>query len=55
MPSNLINLKCKVDKSDVDNLIHVPVGFSKPSDLVKNDVVKKDVYNAMTKENNWYY
>ena len=55
MPSNLSNLKCKVDKLDADNLIHILVGFSKPNDLVKNDVVKKDVYNAMTKENNWYY
>ena len=41
MPSNLSNLKCKVDKLDVDNLVHIPVGFSKLSDLVKNDVVKK--------------
>ena len=33
-------------KSDVDKLVPVPVDLSKHSDLVKNDVVKKDVYNA---------
>ena len=47
--TNLINLKGKVDKLDVDKLIPVPVGLSKLSDLVKNDVVKKDLYNAKIK------
>ena len=42
-------MKRKVDKSDVDKLLPVPVDLSKLSDLVKNDVVKKDVYNAMKK------
>ena len=45
-PSNLNNLKSKVDKLDVDKLVPVPVHLSKLSDVVKNDVVKKDVYNA---------
>ena len=49
VPSNLINLKSKVDKSDVDKLVPVFVDLSKLSDGVKKDVVKKDVYNAMTK------
>ena len=42
-------MKCKVDKLDVDKLIPVPVDLSKLSHLEKNDVVKKDVYNAKIK------
>ena len=49
MPPNLINLKTKLDKLHVDKLIHVPVDLSKLSDVVKNDAVKKDVYNAKIK------
>ena len=48
-PTNLSNLKSKVDKLDVDKLVPVPVDLSKLSDVVKNDVVKKDVYNAKIK------
>ena len=44
VPSNLSNLKSKVDK-----LVPVPLDLSKLSDLVKNAVVKKDVYNAKFK------
>ena len=46
LPTSLNNLKSKVDKLDVDKLLPVPVDISKLSDAVKNDVVKKDVYNA---------
>ena len=49
VPSGLSSLKSKVDKLDVDKLIPAPVDLSKLSDLVKNDVVKKDVYNAKVK------
>ena len=49
VPTNLKNLKSKVDKLDVDLLVPVPVDLSKPSDVVKNDAVKKDVYNAKIK------
>ena len=38
-------MKSKVDKLDVDKLEPVPVDLSKLSEVVKNDVVKKDVYN----------
>ena len=41
--TNLSNLKSKVNKLDVDGLISVPVDLSKLSDVVKNDVVKKDI------------
>ena len=47
--TNLSNLKSKVDKLDADKLVLVPVDLSKLSDVVKNDVVTKDVYNAKIK------
>ena len=47
--TGLSNLKSKVDKLDVDKQVPVPVDLSKLSDIVKNDVVKKDVYNAKIK------
>ena len=49
LSTNLSNLKSKVDKLDVDKLVPVPVDLSKLSDIVKDDVVKKDVYNANIK------
>ena len=42
-------MKSNVDKLDVDKLLPVPVDLSKLSDVVKNDVVKKGVYNAKIK------
>ena len=49
VPTNLNNLKIKVDKLDVDKLVPVLVDLSKLSEVVKNDVVKEDVYNAKIK------
>ena len=49
VPTNLNNLKSKVDKFDADKLVPFPVDLSKLSDIVKNDVVTKDVYNAKIK------
>ena len=46
VPTNLSNLKSKVDKLDLDKV--VPADLSKLNDVVKNDVVKKDVYNLAT-------
>ena len=43
-------MKSKRNKLDVDKLLPVPVYLSKLSDLVKNDVVKKDVYNSKIKD-----
>ena len=40
--TNLSNLKSKVDKLDADKLSPIAVDLSKLSDIVQNDVVKKD-------------
>ena len=50
VPTILNSLKCKVHKLDVDKLAAVPVHLSKLRDVVKNDVVKKDAYNAQAKK-----
>ena len=39
-------MKSKVDKLDVDKLVPAPADLSKLSDVVKNEMVKKDAYNA---------
>ena len=53
VPTNSNNLKSKVDKLDkldVDKLVPVSVDLSKLSDVVTNEVVKKNVYNAKIKK-----
>ena len=45
LKTNLASLKTEVDKIDIDKLLPVPVDLSKLSDVVKNDVVKKTVYD----------
>ena len=47
LKTNLANLKTEVDKLDINKLVPVPVDLSKLSDVVKNDVVQKDVYNKL--------
>ena len=42
-------MKSKVDKLDVDKLVPAPVDLSKLSNLMKNEAVRKDVYNAKIK------
>ena len=49
VPSNFSNLKSKVDKLDVDKLVTVPVDLSKLTNVVKNDIVEKDVYMLRSK------
>ena len=44
---NLASLKTEVDKLDIDKLAPVPVDLSKLSDVVKNDVVKKAIYDKL--------
>ena len=43
-------MKSKVDKLDLDKLVPVPVDLSKISNVAKNAVVKKDLYNAKIKK-----
>ena len=44
LKANLADLKTEVDNLDIDNLAPVLADLSKLSDVVKNDVVKKSVY-----------
>ena len=44
---NLANLKTEVDKLYIDKLVQIPVDLRKLSDAVKNDVVKKTVYDKL--------
>ena len=43
---NARNLKRKVEKIDVYQLLPVPVDLNKLSDVVKNDIVKKPNINT---------
>ena len=52
LKTNLANLKTEVDKLDIDKLAPVPVDLSKLSDVVKNDVVKKTVYDKLVSKVN---
>ena len=45
--TNLSSLKTEVDKLDIDKLIPIPSDLSKLSNVVKNDVVKKTVFNKL--------
>ena len=45
LKTDLVSLKTKVDKLDIDKLVPVPVYLSKLSDVLKNDVFKKDEYD----------
>ena len=42
LKTNLANLKTIVNKVDIDKLVSIPVDLGKLSDVVKNDVVKKN-------------
>ena len=43
----LASLKTEVDKLDIQKWVQVPVDLIKLSDVVKNDVVKKAVYDKL--------
>ena len=47
LKSNLANLKTKEDKLDINKLVPAPVDLSKLSDVIKNHVVKKTVYDKL--------
>ena len=49
----MASLKIEADKLDINKLAPVPLDLSKLSDVVKNDVVKKIVYDkVVAKVNN---
>ena len=45
LKSNLASLKTEVDKLDIEKFVPVSINLSKLSHVVKNNVVKKTVYN----------
>ena len=47
LKTNLASLKTEVDKLEIDKLVPIIVDLSKLSDVVKNDVVKKTVYDKL--------
>ena len=47
LKTNLAKLKTEAGKLDIDKLVPVPVDLIKLSDVVKNDVVKKTVYDKL--------
>ena len=52
LKTNLATLKTEFDQLDIDKLVPVPVDLSKQSDVVKNNVVKKNGYNKLVAEVN---
>ena len=47
LKANLADLKTEVDKLGIEKLVPIPNHLSKLSNVVKNDVVKKIVYNKL--------
>ena len=47
--TGLRSFKIKTVRLDVDKLVLAPADLSKLSDVVKNDVIKKDTYHAKIK------
>ena len=47
LKTSLTSLKSEIDKLGIDKLVPDPVDLSELSDVVKNDVVKKYVYNKL--------
>ena len=50
--SDLASLKSNVDNLDIDKLKSVPIDLSEVSNVVKNEVIKKDVYYEFVKKFN---
>ena len=43
----MASLKTQTDQLDIDKLVPVTINLSKLSDVVKNDVVKTNVYDKL--------
>ena len=52
LKTNLASLKTEVDELGIDKLVSIPLDLSKLSDVAKNDVVKKTVYNKLVAKAN---
>ena len=52
LKKNLANLKTEVDKLDINKLVPVLVDLSKLSNVVKNEVDKKTVYDKLVNKVN---
>ena len=52
LKTNSASLKTEVDKLDIDKLVPVPVDLGKLRDVLKNDVVKKGVYDRLVAKGN---
>ena len=52
LKTNFASLKTEVGKLDINKLFPVPFDFSKVSDVVENDVVKKTVHDKFIEEAN---
>ena len=55
LKTNLADLKTEVDKLDIDKLVPVLVDLSTLSNVVKNDFVKKTVYDKLVPKVNSIY
>ena len=47
LKTNWANLKTDIDKLDIDKLVPFPVDLSKLRNVVKNNVVKRDVFDEL--------
>ena len=47
LKTNLANLKTELDKLDIEKLLLLPTDLSKLSNIIKNNVVKKTVYDEL--------
>ena len=50
IPYNLTHVKREVEKFGVDKSVPAPLDLSKLINALKNDIVKKNVYNAKIKK-----
>ena len=50
LKANLANLKTEIDKLDIDKLVPISADLSKLSNVVKNGIVKKIVYNKLVEK-----
>ena len=52
LQTNLADLKTEVDELDIDKLVPIPTDLGKLSNVVKNDVVTKTVYDKLVHKAN---